>query len=175
LSCIWKDRAVAALLGGCAIQDVGWPRIPRNLTVDTTILGGSFYSFSRESNNEIPGVLYTELNQHDLFESLLSPYAQYDALAIMLGIKNESKLFTILNSFTNEADCKDQLVRNVDRLVLTQGDAQFLRVYSLLPHAEAEIQRCCDAADRAVRGVPWFQQTMPKLRWLEDELCYGLP
>src|SRR5207248_1933016 len=121
LSCFWNDRAVAALLGGCAIQDVGWPRIPRHLTVDTTILGGSFYSFSRESNNEIPGALYTEVNQHDLLESLLSPYAQYDALAIMLGIRDESKLFSILDSFTTEADCKDQLIRNVDWLVLTQG------------------------------------------------------
>jgi hypothetical protein len=175
LSFLLGEEPAAVLVGGCAIQDIGWPHLPNPIRVDTTILAGEFYSFSKESQNKIPGVLYPQIDRTQLFAELIGEYLRYDAVAIMARVRDQQMLTSVLNDFTNEDSVRMEILKLADWMVLTQGDAQFLQSWSLIPQAEAEILRCCDVADQAVRNVPWFKKVMPQLHWLDSELCYGLP
>jgi hypothetical protein len=95
-------------------------------------------------------------------------------VVVLAGVHDTDRLVSVLNSYLDEEALRQELRQLARWVILTRGDAQFLEVDSVSTEAEAEIRRCCEAADSAVRRVEWFREVMPRLSWYEPEQCYAL-
>ncbi len=132
--------------------------------------GGTF----RSEQNYGPSLLF-RLRDHELLAKLSHPFLDWDALALLMYMKEKDGLNAAQNAlrgFTTETGLIKTVLREARYLVLTQADCQYIEVYTSASDVADELGAAGMEAEAYIKSTDWYQKHKATLVWDKTELCY---
>lgn len=138
--------------------------------VHLSYYGGDF----RAEQDYGPSLLFRVLDQ-GLLAKLSHPFLGWDALAFLMYQKGKDGLSAAKNAlykFTTETALIDTLLQEARCLVLSQGDCQYLEVYTKSSDLMDELETARAEAETHIKKTEWYQEHKDMLVWDDTEACY---
>ncbi len=187
-NCMMEPYETIALIGAPAMRNwIHYVKCRRDETVSPeTVLGKDIFyhtlslifyngSFVEDWQRKYgPSILF-RLSGDETVLKLLDIFMGWDAVAFFLFEKGDNGLgFTkeTLEKYQSGNDIISAVLQKAGYFIKSEGDCQYLEIYSNRTDAENQIKAACEQAERYIKSTEWYFNNKDKLLRNDLDMCF---